>query len=82
VATITLKNVPDELAETLKRSARTEHRSATQQALVELEQAVAVDDLDDIELLRELDAFVKERKADGEWWLPEDIEKWIEEGRR
>jgi plasmid stability protein len=41
VATLTLKNVPDELIERLKREARDNRRSLNQQALTGLEQSLA-----------------------------------------
>lgn len=42
MATVTLKNVPPELVERLKREARHNRRSLNQEALVRLEASVAV----------------------------------------
>ena len=42
MATLTLKNVPDELVERLKREARDNRRSLNQQALVGLERSLAI----------------------------------------
>jgi plasmid stability protein len=42
MATLTLKNVPDELIESLKREAKATRRSLNQETLVRLEQSLAV----------------------------------------
>lgn len=42
MATLTLKNVPDELIEELKREARESRRSLNQEALARLERSLAV----------------------------------------
>jgi hypothetical protein len=42
VATLTLKNVPDELLERLRAEARERRRSLNQEALARLEQSLAV----------------------------------------
>ena len=42
MATLTLKNVPDELIEGLKREARESRRSLNQEALARLERSLAI----------------------------------------
>ncbi|MCP4420590.1 MAG: Arc family DNA-binding protein [Chloroflexi bacterium] len=67
MATMTIKNIPDELYEKVKRSAAANRRSINQEVIFVIEQALAVDAVDvettlsEIKLLREqLDIYVTE----------------------
>lgn len=81
MATLTLRNVPDELVERLKGNAARNRRSLNQEVICQLlEGGPRYPDSD--EILRDIDELVAELEASGEWILPEDVDRWIEEGRR
>lgn len=80
MATLTLKGMSDEAYERLKARAEANHRSLNREAVRILEEAVASDNGQ--ALLGQLDAFHDRLRARGVWVLPEQVERWINEGRQ
>ena len=77
MATLTLKNVPEELVERLKRQAAEHRRSLNQEAIAQLATAVKGRPVTP----EELRAFVAEQAAEGIWVEQEDVRRFITEGR-
>lgn len=80
MATITLKNIPDELYEQLKTLAKARHRSVNSEIIYNLEKAVGTVKIDRDELRKEIAAFRDEIAKRGTL-TPEEIEKAINKGR-
>lgn len=84
MATLTLKNVPDDLHRRLKARAERNHRSLNREAIRCLEASVApemsVAHVD--EPAERARAFREQLAAEGVWITAEDVERAIEEGRR
>ena len=81
MATVTLKNVPQELIDRLKEEARQNRRSLNQEALTRLERSLAARGMDGtakLELLRR----VQQRFADLEPMTDEFLELAKAHGRR
>lgn len=82
MATLTLKNVPEELYAELKRRAVANRRSLNQETIVSLEQATAPEVMSEAELMAEIDAFQDSMAARGRSVDPAEVERSIKEGRR
>lgn len=80
MATLTLKNVPDDLYERLKALAGAHRRSLNQEAIVSLQAAVGLKSPE--QLLAEIDAFRERLAARGVWVTADEVDGWIEEGHR
>lgn len=81
MATLTLKNIPDELHRLLKERAMRNRRSLNSEVLHCLEEAVMPPARDPEALLARVDAFREKLAARGVWVTPEAIQEAIEEGR-
>ncbi len=77
--TLTLKNVPQELVDRLKLRAKRNRRSLNQEAIACLE--LTVRSLAPEDILAKADAFREGLAAKGVWVKPEDVDRWINEGR-
>jgi hypothetical protein len=79
MATLTIKNVPDELYKTISELAKKNRRSLNSQAIVQLEQSVrkpTVDVEETIRRARDLRA-----KYPAAWLSQEDVDRAKNEGR-
>ena len=80
MATLTLKNVPDDLYKRLKEQAAAHRRSLNQEAIECLGNAVPAESRDGAELLRELKEF--QDSLDKSYAATnEEIDRWKQEGR-
>ena len=79
--TLTLRGVPDELISALKREAADSRRSLNGQAVLALDQRFSSSDEEEDALMKRINHFVEELEKDGVWILPEDVDRWIDEGR-
>jgi len=79
MATLTLKNVPEDLVRRLKTQAAQHRRSLNQEVITCLEQRV--ERADPERLLAEIDAAREKLAARGVWVTPEEVDRWIDEGR-
>ncbi len=77
MATLTLKNVPEELHEKLRQQARRHRRSLNREVIDLLATAVGERPLTP----GELRAFVAEQEAEGIWVNEEEVRRFITEGR-
>jgi plasmid stability protein len=80
MATMTLRNVPDALYARLKERARANRRSLNQEALTCLEASLADSQVAD--LRANLIALRKSMAERGVWVKPDDVERYIREGRK
>jgi plasmid stability protein len=80
MATITIKNIPDEIYERLKVLAKLRHRSLNSEIIHSLEKAVALSSEDPRELRKRI-AEYRERVSKRGILSSEEIEKSINEGR-
>ncbi|MBI5947506.1 MAG: hypothetical protein HY875_05165 [Chloroflexi bacterium] len=78
MATITLKNVPEELVLRLKKQAAEHRRSLNQEAIAQLLMTTSRARPLTVE---ELTAFLAEQEEEGIWINPEDTRRFITEGR-
>lgn len=80
MATLTIRNLPDEVHARLKEQAKRNRRSLNQEVIAELSELCAAQDQDDAmhSLLRESDAFYGALKRP---LSTKDIRRAIEEGR-
>ena len=82
MATLTLKNLPDDLHRRLKARAERNHRSLNREAIRLLEQAVASEPEPKVdEALARADALRERLAAEGVWITAEEVQAAIEEGR-
>ena len=82
MATLTLKNVPDDLYRRLKAQAAANRRSLNQEAIAQLLESTAHRREGDVDAkLRRLSDFRGELEAKKVWFEPDDIDRWIEAGR-
>ena len=81
MATITLKNVPDELHRRLKERAERHHRSLNREAIRCLEAAVVDERIEDQALLARIRANRARMAERGVWLTEESLREAIEEGR-
>lgn len=79
MATLTLKNVPDGLVRRLKERAARHRRSLNQEAIVCLEEGTGP--MEEQALLQEIKAAHAEMAAKGVWVTPEEVDRFINEGR-
>ena len=81
MATLTLKNVPDDLYQKLKAQAVAHRRSLNQEAIAQL---IAVNDpaLSSHPAFEAAAEFSAKLKAKGVWFTTEEIDAFIDEGRR
>lgn len=81
MATLTLKNVPDELYQRLKETAATHRRSLNQEAIQWLERAVSPEKPDPEARIRAISVF---QESLGRTYsvTDEEIDGWKREGRR
>jgi len=79
MATLTVKNVPEDLVRRLKTQAAAHRRSLNQEVITCLEQRVERTDPE--RLLAEIDAAREKLAARGVWVTPEEVDRWIDEGR-
>ena len=80
MTSVTIKNIPDELVERLRREAVKEHRSLNKQIIATLEQAVSLASVDAKE---RLDRARKTRKlSKGISLSAEEVGQAIRQGRR
>lgn len=78
MASVTIKNIPDDLLERLRRQAAAARRSINQQILRLLEQALATEPTDHRQLRSEIDAQVRAWEAlAGKWGSEEPVEEEI-----
>lgn len=83
MATLTLKNVPDDLHRQLKARAERNHRSLNREAIRLLEQSVTSDLPSATDEAGErAEAFRKELAAEGVWITADEVFAAIDEGRR
>ena len=75
---ITLKNIPKKLHETLKRRAQMAHRSLNNEIIVSLETAVGLTPLDQHHMAFNAAMFQKTFKGNA---LPQEIDRFKKEGR-
>lgn len=80
MATITLKNIPDELYKRLKHFAKLRHRSLNSEIIYNLEKSVGLGEGDHQKLREQVTAFRERVKEKGQLSVSE-IEKAIHEGR-
>ena len=82
MATLTLKNVPDDLHRRLKARAERNHRSLNREAIRCLEESVAhaASPATD-EAFARADALRERLAAEGVWITADEIQRSIEEGR-
>jgi plasmid stability protein len=80
MATLTLKNVPDDVYERLKRRAAANRRSLNQEAIQVLAGAVGRGKEFE-QLVAEIDRFQEAVAAEGFHATADEIDAWIEEGR-
>jgi plasmid stability protein len=80
MATITLKNVPDDLHRRLKERAERHHRSLNREAIRCLEEAVAGDEPEE-ELLARIRANRARMAERGVWLTEESLREAIDQGR-
>ncbi len=80
MATITLKNIPDQLYERLKYFAKLRHRSLNSEIIYNLEKSVGLAE-DDPQKLREQAEEFRNRISKKGHLSPEEIENAINEGR-
>lgn len=82
MATLTLKNVPDDLHRRLKARAERNRRSLNREAIRLLEEGVTADPAGPIDEAWERATAVRERLAsEGFWTTAAEVEAAIEEGR-
>jgi plasmid stability protein len=78
MASVTIKNMPDDLLERLRRKAAAAHRSVNQQILRLLEQALAAEPPDNRQLGAEIEAQVRAWEAlAGKWSADEPAEEEV-----
>ncbi len=83
MATLTLKNVPEELYAELKRRAVANRRSLNQETIVSLEEATADSDASaKSDVIDGIDAFRASIAARGYSTTAEEIDDWISHGQR
>lgn len=83
MATLTLKNVPDELYQRLKEQAARHRRSLNQEAIAQLQAGASQRSPDEArQAFARGAAFREELREKGVWFTPEEIDAFIEEGRR
>ena len=82
MATLTHKNVPDDLYKWLKEQAAAHRRSLNQEAIAQLLAGTAGGDAAESALMRDVARFRGELQARGSWLEPDDVDAWIEEGRK
>lgn len=80
MATITLKNIPDEVYERLKYLAKIRHRSLNSEIIYNLEKSLGMNEEDPQVLRKEVEEFRNEIARKGTL-APDEIEKAINEGR-
>ena len=80
MATLTLKNVPDELYQRLKDEAARHRRSLNQEVIARLEASDAGTRTKE-EILADITAFRERLAAKGVWASAEEVDRWIDEGR-
>ena len=78
MATLTLRNVPDELYQRLKRDAA-RHRRSLNQDIAQLEGEVPATATDPV--VADIAAFRESLAAKGVWATAEEVDRWIDEGR-
>jgi plasmid stability protein len=81
MATITLKNVPDDLHRRLKERAERHHRSLNREAIRCLEEAVADERIEEQALLARIRANRARMVERGVWLTEESLLEATEEGR-
>ncbi len=82
MATLTLKNVPEELVERLKRQAAEHHRSLNQEAISQLQASIALRSDEEIRRVAERIRATREQlRAKGIWLDHSLVRELIEEGR-
>ena len=82
MATLTLKNLPDDLHRRLKARAARNHRSLDREAIQLLEQAVASEpEPTKDEAWEQAKALQKRLKDEGVWTTAEEVQAAIDEGR-
>lgn len=79
MATMTIKNIPDDLYDALKRAAARHRRSLNQQVIVQLEAGLRVEPLDVEEFLA--GARQVREQLTGVWLTDEELDEFINEGR-
>ena len=79
MANLTIKNMPDDLYDQLRRKAMEDRRSMNSEAIFLLEQAVRERPRDTASLLARADAL--RARAPGVWATDDEIEAAINEGR-
>lgn len=83
MATLTLKNVPDDLYKRLKEQAAAHRRSLNQEAIAQLQAGASRRSRAEADqALADAAAFRAELKAKGVWFTAEEIDSFIKEGQR
>ena len=81
MATLTLKNVPDDLYQRLKAQAAAHRRSLNQEAIAQLQAAITAP-ADPARAFRDAADFRAELQTRGVWFTADEIDVFIDEGRR
>ncbi|MBI4310104.1 MAG: Arc family DNA-binding protein [Candidatus Omnitrophica bacterium] len=78
MSSITIKNIPPQVHERLKKEAQTHHRSLQQEIIFRLERSVPIPKLDAEKIIKEVRALRSRMKGT---ITAEEIDKWKREGR-
>ena len=81
MATLTIKNLPDDLYAALSRRAKRNRRSINGEAIVQLEQGLQRDELDAEALIERIRKNREKMKGEGVWLTDEFLEYAKNEGR-